>query len=87
MKTKLRHVAANAIDWYLNKVNEAHLLPVNLATLIRDISAKQVGGKGFRPRPLTAANFTDRELDAIFRLVSKAKKGRVVDYKTYSDDL
>ena len=87
MKTKLRHVAANAIDWYLNKVNEAHLLPVNLATLIRDISAKQVSGKGFRPRPLTAANFTDRELDAILRLVSKAKKGRVVDYKTYSDDL
>lgn len=82
-----RHHLANAIDWYINKVNEAHLLPVNLATLIRDISAKQIGGEGFTPRPLTVKNFTDPELDAFSRLVEKANGGKVVDYKTYYKDL
>ena len=82
-----RHHVANAIDWYVNKLNEIHLLPVNLATLVRDISAKQIGGEGFQPRPLTAANFTDPELDAINSLASKAVNGKSVKYRTYNRDL
>lgn len=87
MENKPRHVFANAIDWYVNKLNEMHLLPVNLATLVRDISAKQIGGEGFQPRPLTVANFTDPELDAINSLASNAINGRSVKYRTYNRDL
>ena len=79
--------AANAIDWYVNKLNTMGLLPVNLATLVRDISAKQLGGPGFTPRPLTADNFTDSELDAMNTLAGKAIDGKRVAYKTYYKDL
>lgn len=83
----MRQHAANAIDWYINKLNTLHLVPVNLATMLRDISAKQIGGAGFAPRPLTADNFTDSELDAINRLADKAIDGKRVAYKTYYKDL
>ena len=78
----MRKHVADAIDWYLNKMNQLHFLPVNLATMVRDISAKQIGGPGFRPRPLTAENFTDAELDAIKALADKAK-GNAVNYYSY----
>ena len=64
----MSNVTANAIDWYVNKLNEMHVIPANMATLFRDISAKQLGDVNFEPRPLTAKNFTDAELDAMHRL-------------------
>lgn len=78
----MRKHVADAIDWYLNKMNQLHVIPTNLATMARDISAKQIGGPGFRPRPLTADNFTDAELDAIKALADKAK-GKAVNYYSY----
>ena len=59
---------ANIIDWYLNKLNTMRLLPTNAATVLRDMSAKQIGGLDFKPRPLTIDNFTNPELDSILRL-------------------
>lgn len=60
-------ILANGVDWWVNLLNKRHILPTNMATLIRDISAKQLGSKSFTPRPLTAANFTDPELYAILQ--------------------
>lgn len=79
------HVA-NALDWYLNKLNTWHLIPANAATLLRDISAKQLGDNNFTPRPLTAENFTDAELDAMWRLAGdgKDKSVRGLDYDPVS---
>lgn len=64
----MSNVTANAVDWFVNELNKAHLIPVNAATLIRDVAAKQLGGSDFTPRPLTMDNFTNAELDAMYRL-------------------
>lgn len=77
---------ANAIDWYLNKMNTLHLVPANAATLIRDLSAKNIGGRGFIPRPLTIDNFTDAELDAIHRASFNAESGKYHDITEDSYD-
>ena len=71
----MANVAANAIDWYVNKLNTMHLIPANVATLIRDVSSKQLGDPSFEPRPLTVDNFTDAELDALHALSSDGKGG------------
>lgn len=83
----MSHIVANAIDWYVDKLNKAHFLPTNLATLIRDISAKQIGGRGFTPRPMTEDNFTDAELDSAYRLAKDPKGGfrKHISYDTYKD--
>ena len=78
----MRKHVADAVDWYLNKMNTLHFIPTNLATMARDIAAKQIGGEGFRPRPLKAENFTDAELDAIKALSDKAKKN-AINYYSY----
>lgn len=67
---KASNVAANISDWWLNTLNKLHLIPANAATLIRDISAKQLGDSNFTPRPLTISNFTDAELDALHSLAA-----------------
>lgn len=81
-----RHVA-NAVDWYVNKLNKLGLIPVNMATILRDVSAKQIGGSGFRPRPLTADNFTNAQLDAIHTMAFDKNTGKYhqVSYDEYGD--
>lgn len=64
----MANLAANGVDWFINLLNRGGILPANAATLARSISAKQLGDSNFRPRPLTIDNFTDAELDAIYRL-------------------
>lgn len=83
----MSHIVANAIDWYVDKLNKAHFLPTNLATLIRDISAKQIGGRGFTPRPMTEDSFTDDELESVYRLAKDPKGGfrKHISYDTYKD--
>lgn len=81
----MANIAANAIDWYLNRLNELHLVPTNMATFARDVSAKQLGDKDFVPRPLTVNNFTDAELDALYRLSYDKESGtyQPITYKSY----
>lgn len=72
----MANAVANAIDWYINKLNTMHLVPANAATLLRDISSKQISDGNFTPRPITEDNFTDAELDAIYRLSTDPNTGK-----------
>lgn len=76
----MANAIANAVDWYLNKLNVLHLLPANGATLARDVASKQLSDGNFTPRPLTVDNFTDDEL---YALDSLARQG---DYKAITSD-
>ena len=71
----MANLAARTVDTWLSLLNKAHLIPVNAATLLRSINAKQFGDSNFRPQPLTSSNFTDAELDAIARLASDGNGG------------
>ena len=64
----MANITANLVDWWVDKLNKLHLVPTNAATMLRDIASKQLSDGNFTPRPLTADNFTDAELDAIHRL-------------------
>lgn len=72
----MSNIAANAIDWYINKLNTLHLIPANAAALLRDVSAKQLSDGGFTPRPLNEDNFTNAELDALYRLSTDPNTGK-----------
>ena len=79
----MANLVANSLDWYINKLNTMHLMPVNAATLLRDISAKQFGDNNFTPRPLTMDNFTNAELDALYQLAQNPETGK---YSHITDD-
>jgi len=81
----MANTIANAVDWYINKLNTSHLIPVNAAALMRDIASKQLSDGHFTPRPLTAENFTDAELDALYSLANSAKNGKAITSNTYED--
>lgn len=70
-----RDMPANAIDWYLNKLNTTGILPVNVAAYLRSVNAKQLGSSDFVPREMTGRNFTDAEADALLKLTSDPKGG------------
>lgn len=79
------NAVANAIDWYVDKLNRMHLVPANAAAMIRDISSKQLADSSFTPRPLTIDNFTDAELDAVHRLAFDGTKYVPITSKRYAD--
>ena len=64
---------ANAIDWYLDRLNRIGILPANAAMVLRDISAKQIGGSGFKPRDVGIDNFSKDQLAAIYALTNQGK--------------
>lgn len=82
----MRDIVANGADWWLNKLNTAGILPANVATFARSVSAKQFGGPAFTPRPLTADNFTPAELDALYRVSHDSQGGvrRAVTVDSYT---
>lgn len=82
----MSNITANALDWYVNQLNKWHIFPVNGATMVRDIIGKQLGDEKFTPRPLTIDNFTDAELDTIYRLAHNADGSvRNIQANTYGE--
>lgn len=77
---------ARALDTWINLLNKSHLVPVNAATFLRSVVAKNIGGPNFRPAPVTESNFTNAELDALLRL-AKGKDGKFgpITYDSYAD--
>lgn len=67
----MANLTARAIDTWLNALNKAHIVPVNAATFLRSVLAKQIGGPGFKPAPVDESNFTDAELDSLLRLARR----------------
>ena len=82
----MANLTARALDTWLNTLNKAHLIPVNAATFLRSVIAKQLGDKNFRPAEITDRNFTDAELDALLRL-ARRKDGTFgpITHSSYSD--
>lgn len=82
----MSNLTARALDTWLNTLNKAHLVPVNAATFLRSVIAKQLGGPGFKPAPADESNFTDAELDALLRL-AKRKDGTFgpITHNAYTD--